>query len=1201
MDLHKRVIILFALAAMFSLTAAALSPGVVQAEGDVPELPGDVEAPETEEVLPPESNVQDAVQALAESGTVLVQDGSGVPMASQTALQILCEPDPWFYGACLGGKCTGYATIQDALDAWVANAGFGFIYLEGGYSPPVTQDLPISGLDYPTLKGIVLDTTTAGPKPILVGYLDVKNFNTGFTLQGFEIRYYNADPPMYLEDNTGLFRMIDVDFYTPHANSSGFRLINNGPVEILRVNSGGAGIFGVVIDTCSLSGPDCTTAGSVKITSSSFNSNQDNFGLQITANGPVTLSGVSASYNTGNGINIRSTGPVVIKNSVFSGNQSGDSTLGYGLYVDPATTGAVTLDNVVLTNNSNHGAFISTSGNVILKNVSASLNDKGIMIAATTTEGSGAGALNVSVLNGVFHDNRETSLWVEAKGTITLTNIFSSSPDYYGLQLDNTYALAAPGVTLKNINLLYNGVGGGVVRSKGNIIVDSINIPSSPLAYGLDLDNTYGLGSVTINGTLFTNVFSYASNFAGLRINTTRNVLLNNVLAENNGKCGIEIWAGPNTGSVVLKNVTANKNGEWGVVVGTNGAISWVGGGASENGQNDTDFYDSGGASLDNVGALETASKPVTVSGLVLNGNLENVGLYIATRGTVTLTNITADQNAWDGIKVNKYPGAGSIKASLIHTVDNDIIGLNIYQMPGDWRSVNVSLNNITANHNGNWGVFVDTNGAVSWVKGAANDNGQSVSSTGGGASILNTRAAELASKPVTIRDITLNNNLRNNGLNIVTRGSVTLTNIQANENIGEGISIFKYTGVGNMLLTNVAADGNQYGIDITADSTVPRFNNVTLNNVSASNNDGFGIAVGANGNITWTGGAVLDNSRAITQNDVLLQNYNHVSPAAPFGVRVSNVSLINPLGYGLYAASYGPVILSGVISRNHQDYNVYLDTCGGSSYTKCDNTYLAPVTVIKSVFNNSHGITGFAGLMIRASGAVTLTGVMANDNSGKGAYINNRINSLLAKLVTVTGSTFNNNDTGMLIVSDGSIVLSSISASMNRTYEGVSASNFTSLAPRSVTISGVNNFNANKTTGLYVKSNGQISVSGARVSSNETMGIYLFSTLSGVNLSSSLVEGNKYAGVYIKSAGNVTVNTLNSFYNGWWDGDNGLTVDAKVVSGTPPFVTISNSNFLGNFNIGLYLLLNAPKEAHYTLINVTSIGNMLANIVVDE
>ncbi|HPC06874.1 MAG TPA: hypothetical protein PLI60_09155, partial [Anaerolineaceae bacterium] len=131
MDLHKRVIVLIALAVILSLAAAALSPGVVQAEGDVPELPGDVEAPETEEVLPPESNVQDAVQALAESGTVLVQDGSGVPMASQTALQILCEPDPWFYGACLGGKCTGYATIQDALDAWVANAGFGFIYLEG--------------------------------------------------------------------------------------------------------------------------------------------------------------------------------------------------------------------------------------------------------------------------------------------------------------------------------------------------------------------------------------------------------------------------------------------------------------------------------------------------------------------------------------------------------------------------------------------------------------------------------------------------------------------------------------------------------------------------------------------------------------------------------------------------------------------------------------------------------------------------------------------------------------------------------------------------------------------------------------------------------------------------------------------------------------------------------------------------------------
>ena len=78
-------------------------------------------------------------------------------------------------------------------------------------------------------------------------------------------------------------------------------------------------------------------------------------------------------------------------------------------------------------------------------------------------------------------------------------------------------------------------------------------------------------------------------------------------------------------------------------------------------------------------------------------------------------------------------------------------------------------------------------------------------------------------------------------------------------------------------------------------------------------------------------------------------------------------------------------------------------------------------------------------------------------------------------------------------------------------------------------------------------------------------------------------------------------MNTLNSFYNGWWMGANGLTVDAKVASGTLPFVTISNSNFLGNFNTGLYILVNSPKDAHYKLINVTSIGNMLANIVVDD
>ena len=1196
MDLHKRVIVLFALAVMLSLTAAALSLGAVQAEGDVPELPGEVEAPETEEVLPPESNVQDAVQALAESGSVLVQEGEAVPLASQAALQVLCKPDPWFYGACLGGKCLDYPTIQDALNAWVANAGFGFIYLEGGYTPPVTQNLSISGVDYPTLKGIVLDTTTAGPKPIIVGYLDVMNFDTGFTLQGFELRYYDADSPMYLSNNIGLFRMIDVDFYTPNANSIGFQLTNNGPVELLRVNANGAGLEGVTIDTCGWNGSICTLSGSIKITNSSFNATQDEFGLNVKSNGSVTFTGVSASYNKGDGAVIQSTGPVLIKNSVFSGNRTADTSEGFGLYINPGTKGSVTLDNVVLTNNSNHGAFIYTSGNVTLKNVTASLNKKGIMIAETIAEDSGAGGLNVIVLNGVFHDNAASSLWVHAKGTITLTNIFSSSPGEYGLYLDNTFAAAAPGVTLKNITLLSNGVGGGVIYSKGSIIIDSINIPSSPLSYGLDLDNTYGTGSVTINGTLFTNVFSYAKN-AGLRIKTTRNVVLNNVLSENHGWCGIEIWAGPLTGSVALKNVTANKNGEWGVVVGTNGAISWIGGGANDNGLNDTDFIDGGGASLDNVGALETASKPVTISSLVLNGNLENVGLFVASRGTVTLTNITADENLWDGIKVNKYPGAGSIKASLIHAVGNDVNGLNIYQVPGDIRSVNVSLNNITANYNDSWGVLVDTNGAVSWVKGEASHNGLSSSYTSGGASIMNDRAAELASKPVIIRDVMLNNNLRNDGINISTRGGVTLANIQVIDNYYEGVSLFKYTGAGNILLTNVTADGNMYGIDITASSTVPRYNNVTLINVSASNNDGFGISVGANGTITWTGGAVLNNSKTMVQNNVSLQNYDHVSPAAPFGVKVSNVTINNPLGYGLYVSSYGAVTLSGVTARDHLDYNAYLYTCGGSSNTTCVNTYLAPVTVLKSTLTGTHGSTGYSGLMIRASGAVILSGVIANNNTGRGTYINNRIGTLLAKPVTISSSTFNNNSQGVFIASDGAIMLANITASLNRTWDGVYITNEYALTLQPVTISGVNNFNANKYNGIFVKSRGVISVSGVRASTNEQMGIELISTASGVKVLNSLVEGNWKTGVDILAAGSVYVNNLNSFFNE----NHGLRVDARTSPGVPAFVTISNSNILGNNTYGIMLYVNAPYASNYKLINVAAFGNLLSDTYISE
>ncbi len=1203
MYLHKRVIVLFALAVMLSLAAAALSPGAALAEGEVPETPELGEPPTAGEGLPPEGGVQDAVQLLAESGSVLVQEGEGVPMASQAALQILCESDPWFYGACTGGKCTGYPSIQDALNAWVGNAGNGFIYLEGNYISPGTQDLDVDGDVYPTLKGIVWDTTTAGLiKPILVGYLDVRDFKAGFTLQGLDIRFHDIGVPMYLERNSGLFRMIDVDVTTTNPASEGFQLVNNGPVEILRVNAGGSG-YGVLIDTCGLSGSTCTKSGSVKITNSSFNGTAGATALKVKANGPVTLSGVSSSYNGGNGVVLASAGAVVIKNSVFAYNRTGDTNWGFGLYIDPATKGSVTMENVVFTNNSNHGAFISTAGNVTLKNVTASLNKKGIMIAASKSGGSGAGALNVSVLNSVFHDNGTTSLWVEAKGTITLTNIFSSSPGEYGLHLDNTYAVAAPGVTIKNASLLANGVGGGEVNSKGSIIIDSINVPSSPLSYGLDLDNRAGPGSVTLNSTLFQNYFAGAK-FAGLRIQTTRNVLLNNVLSEYNGACGIEVWAGPSTGSVALKNVTAHTNGEWGVVVGTNGAISWIKGGASENGQNDTDFIYAGGASLYNDGALETAPKTVTLSDLALNGNKENVGIEINTRGSVTLTSITADENAWDGIKVNKFAGAGSIKASLIHAVGNGVIGLNIYQAEEDSRSVNVSLNNITANENGSWGMQVITNGAISWVKGEASNNGQDAGSPGGGVFLRNDSAAEIAVKPVTLRDIKLNYNLKNNGVSILTRGAVTIANAQISGHKNHtGLYINKDSGVGNITLTNVVSDGNMFGVDIYAVSTVHRYNNVTLINVSASNNDYSGIIVNANGNISWAGGAALNNSQAVLSNSVTLYNYEHISPATPFGVKISNVTITNPNGFGLVITSYGAVTLSGVIVSNHRDYGAMLNTCG-SLPDSCTNTYLAPLTVIKSTFTGTYGSTGYAGLQIRASGAVTLSGVIANNNSGKGVYINNRIGTLLAKPVTVTSSTFNNNFIGATIESDGAILLNGVTASMNRNYEGLNAVNNTALAPRTVTITGVNNFNANKTTGLFVMSKGQITVSGVRSSTNGKMGIYLYSLLAGVSLGSSLVEGNGSDGVYISSHANVFVNTLNSFYNGWDDGYNGITIEAYVPPGTtPPFVTISNSNFLGNKYYGILLYVDDEGEIkdHYKFINVAAFGNMLDDSFVSD
>jgi hypothetical protein len=191
------------LAVLLAMLLAAINPALVFAEGETPEtLPE--ETPPTETVSM-EIDLQGAVEQLADGQAAIVDpNGSTIPLASQTALDVLKDPDPWFYCSvgCTGGRSPFYATINEALAEWVARKGTGMIYLEGGFNQ--TEDVIINGTipGFSTLKGIVWDTTIGGTKPVLTGYLEVDYLPYGFKIDGLTIISNDSDG-LYLYGNAG--------------------------------------------------------------------------------------------------------------------------------------------------------------------------------------------------------------------------------------------------------------------------------------------------------------------------------------------------------------------------------------------------------------------------------------------------------------------------------------------------------------------------------------------------------------------------------------------------------------------------------------------------------------------------------------------------------------------------------------------------------------------------------------------------------------------------------------------------------------------------------------------------------------------------------------------------------------------------------------------------------------------------------------
>ncbi len=1142
---------LISLVVLISLVFAALTPSAVFAEGDIPEVPPALEPPD--EVKEPEADVTNAVELLAESGAVIVQDGSTLPLASQTALDGLCDPDPWYYGAaCPGGICTftwvddgGPASLLNALEDWEENKGYGFINIEyyagTPYTLPSGYAIDATSKGFSTLKGLIAVADT--DKPLILGSMTISNFTAGFTIQGLDI-YNSSSTLVRFTNNKGPIKVVD----TILRNNLNEGLVieqHSGSVELNRVSVHNNNRSGVVINNCG-TGSTCAATGTVKITNSTIYSNGssvDHLGLYVESASPILINGLSVTSNKVNGAVILAKGALSIKNSAFTDSDalSNSAALyGIGLHVMPGTTGNITLDNVLLRENDGSGIWIETNGNVTIRKVQSLQNlYSGIKIES---EALGVlGAMTVNISDSQFLKNSNVNLYVGARGAVTLTNVVASdSTGNGGAFIGNGSAAALP-VTITNSSFINNKQNGLQVFSNGVITINSVTVMDNQ-AEGAIINNgstSTIVKPITFLSTYGLNVFA-RNTLNGLSIKTFGNLVMNNVQVYSNGRNGV--------------NAGAVSGGGYGV----GGNILWNDGGAWNNGGVTVDY--GVGAILNNK--LASLTKSVTLRNVVFDYNRTHgssnpfyeggSGLVIFTNGPVSITNISANGNSFNGVSIRDAYSVSILRTlpSGNNTFNNN--GLVIKGGSGLNIAVdkNVILNRVEARENTGSGAYI-----------RADTGSVNITGTTYLPAIFTKNSGYDVGYP-TDEGVKA-------GLHIDWGYGIKLTNVAANENYGAGAFVRSGGPVsilgtlnefsGNSTWTDSSGTYQKYGLFIEVMKGA-----VTLLNFKADYN--------------WGGGIYIDNS-GMPSNVTLNSTVAGFTSSASWNVDGSYVST------GLYGVK---IVSWGAVMLNRMDVSDTFDAAG----VNIDNTGALksmPVKVTLSSFNNNYG----DGLHVESGGLISLSKVTASGNiytlggtpDGNGLWLHNDIiaNSQVYSPITILNSVFNGNEMdGAYVQSGNKITVSNVTGNDNSgSGMYISLEDRLSLPP-AILVSGKNQFVGNGNNGLEISGYGLVTISGAESGRNYADGINVV-TYKQVTISNSWLYQN-WNGIYVEGAP-VTISNVTSMGNGYY----GLDVEYVPDGGK---VKLINSTFILNADAGINIDFDSDDENDLIMFNVNYFGN---------
>ena len=1148
---------------------------------------------------------------------VEILDAAGEPMdmARKSSAEVALAGDPWFKVGTTTYRffkdidgCDAYPgeigiTCFDDIGAGVIQGVLDFIrdeemlptdkkvYVEAGTYEGFALDN--SNIFWPQLAGVI---GAGSGQTILTSSVFIEDNLNGFTFSGFSIK---APGQLFVDDCSGLLKIQDVAI--EGSTGSGILVSDHtGNVEISEVN----------VEN-SAEGLAVMTNGNVKVSNSSFHGNDD-FGIKIhgTSTKAVTMDGVVANTNIGNGIEIERFSSLTIKNSVMraNGNLTTPAGKGWGLYAVSALAANVSLDHIYATDNFS-GILIISHGNLSAKYIEA-LNNVSLeptdIQAGLQFDGTGTARVEFSKFNN--NGGIGLSIWTER--AITINSVRAEGNGDYGAHLFNgtgsggvTVTSPTAGGSLQANGFFDNTNGGMRIDSNGAVIINNVDFGENH-GEGLCIDTQ---ASVTIGVTIPNWINSaYLNQGRGIDIHSNGNITISQTSADANTHNGFWIR---NYGIVKLNKISASNNGESGAYIGneiaasaknvqltdclfdlnghdgiwidTKGSVSASGLAASDNHSSGVRIY----ANYGSGGVSIQPSKNIYDTYFNNNGNPVEIahGLHIVANGPISLNGIAASGNVKSGVYLDSGTSNAAVTIQNTRTDgfnsdfnDNGLKGLHVATYG------TITLKNVNAIGNGEEGAHLDNCFYDAGLNGCQGSGSITVNASAGKGNQFNGNGSyglfaqsrgmiKLVNTDACDNGWTgafLQNNFSNSAANVMVSTISSWRNFYDNNNQGDhedqaGLWLVTH---GTISISKAQANGNlhgAYGIYLNNRySAGPK--TIAATDLYTNGNDNDGLYAAGSGIITVTGIESEDN----IGDGAFLTNYNAAAniTVTSNSARKSNSFERNANGLAI-ADTAGAVFLQDIRANKNGMDGVFVDNTAGEGAVT-----VKAVNAI-SRFNEN----GWYGLEIISSGTVTLTGsknwIEANNNSQDiiatdfdGITIDTT-SAGPTKTVTISTVRANGNDaSGIFVKSNGVVNLTSIYTTANN--KGIEIDNTSGSG--SVRIQGSNTVSLNTEFGVEIQTHGAITLSGLTVEDNGFSGIYAESLSSGlVTVSNTILHDNGSHGIYLASGGNYLLTNIVSVHNGNAYNADGMAINA----GTSSIVTIKNSVFMDNRGNGIQIV----------------------------